>query len=891
MNIMNQVTWKNLKKNKTRTLVTVIGIMLSVSLLTAVATSVHSLQAHVIDVVKEENGDYHGALLDVNQETLNEVIHHKKVQDATTIQNLGYALYPDIKNEYKPYIFVGAMDANFSKNMPVYLNNGRMPENSSELLIPEHLASNGDVYVKLGDQITLELGERTLEDRVLGQNNPLEKDLETLSEKTVKTYTVVGFYDRPSFEEYEAPGYTALTLAAGGGVDSYDVYFQVHPMKDTYTVLQDFGGYGSKVNDDLLRFSGNSDMNSLNAVLYGMLAILSGIIMVGSVALIYNAFSISINERTKQFGLLKSVGATRKQILNSVLFEGIMVSGIGIPLGILLGLAGISMTFKLYQGALNSISGGGRNGGVTLRISPGALLFAAALGLITVLLSAYLPARKAAKKSAIDSIRQSDEVKMSPRQVKTSKLAYKLFGFDGMIAAKNFKRNKRKYRATVASLFMSIVLFISASSFTAYLKKSANYVIPRGEFDILYVPGQALKNNTPEKIRQLLSSAEGIEKSSYVHQTDGFITVPTNAVGDEFSKLFDLEFNQTLIRPEQGLSALSLKLFFMDDTSYQELLQKNGLSKEEYMSVDTPKGLLYTRGKTFSEDTSKYHTFEILNKDSLKGTWTVVPDGLDDGDAYFSGERRGDVLVYISTLNNQEILVPAQEVLKKKELDLGAVIDELPMMVVDESSPDLKVIYPWSVKEKMVQAEEGDYIQTTMYFKAKDHAKAFNDMTQLLKNQGLPYGGIFDEAGERQQTRALISVINVFAFGFIILISLIAVANVFNTISTNIHLRRREFAMLKTVGMTTKGFNKMMIYESLLYGIKGVLYGVPVAIGITYLIYRALSQGLEFKFFIPWSSAAIAVLSVFIVVFATSFYAMRAIKKDNPIDALKNENL
>lgn len=891
MNIMNRITWKNLKKNKTRTLVTIIGIMLSVSLLTAVATSVNSLQAHVIDVVKEENGDFHGALLGINPETLNEVIHHKKIQEPTTIQNLGYALYPDIKNEDKPYIFVGAMDANFSKKMPVYLNNGRMPENSTELLLPEHLASNGEVYLKLGDRMTLELGERNLKDLVLGQNSSLVKDLETLNRKTLKTYTVVGFYDRPSFEEYDAPGYTALTLAAEGGANSYDVYFQVYPMKDTYTVLREFGRYGSKVNDDLLRSSGNSDMSSLNAVLYGMLAILSGIIVVGSVALIYNAFSISINERTKQFGLLKSVGATKKQILNSVLFEGLIISGIGIPLGILLGLAGISMTFKLYQSALNSISGGARNGGITLRILPGALLFAALLGFITVLLSAYLPARKAAKKSAIDSIRQSDTIKMSPEQVKTSKLAYKLFGFDGMIAAKNFKRNKRKYRATVASLFMSIVLFISASSFTAYLKKSANYVFPRGEFDILYVPGQALKNNTPEKIKQLLSSAEGIEKSSYSHISQGYITVPTDAVDDDFSKLFDLEHIQTLIKPEKGLSALSLQIIFIDDTNYQNLLQKNGLSEEEYMSVETPKGLLYTRGKIFSEDTSKYHTFEILNKDSLKGTWTVVPDVLNEGDAFFSGERRSDDLVYISTLNNQEILVPAQDVLKKKELDLGVVIDELPMMVIDDSKPDLKVIYPWSVKEKMDQAEEGDYIQTTMYFKAKDHAKAFIDMTQLLKNQGLPYGGIFDEARERQQTRAVISVINVFAFGFIILISLIAVANVFNTISTNIHLRRREFAMLKSMGMTTKGFNKMMIYESLLYGIKSIFYGVPVAIGITYLIYRVLGRGVDFKFFIPWGSAVVAVLSVFIVVFATSFYAMRSIKKDNPIDALKNENL
>lgn len=885
MNIMNRVTWKNLKENKTRTLVTIIGIMLSVSLLTAVATSVHSLRAHVLDLVITENGDYHAALLGVDQSKLNELTGHEKITGITTVQNLGYALHPDITNEYKPYIFVAAMDADFPDSMPVHLNDGRMPENSSELLIPEHLASNGEVYYKLGDSLSLELGRRITNGEVLGQEQSYKGEAEALEKDTVKTFTVVGFYDRPSYEDYDAPGYTALTLSDPAGPDLYDVYFKVDPMRDTYDVLNSLGTHQTKVNDDLLRFTGNSDMNSLNAVLYGMMAILSGIIMLGSIALIYNAFSISINERTKQFGLLKSVGATKKQILSSVLFESLVLSGIGIPLGILLGLGGIRGTFELYQEALSASF---RSGDIRLRISGDALMFAALLGLITVLISAYLPARKAAGKSAIESIRQSHEVKINARHIRTSKLAYRLFGFDGMIAAKNFKRNRRKYRTTVASLFLSIVLFISASSFTAYLKKSANYVVPRGEFDILYVPGQALAKNTPEHIRQLLSSVDEVEKSSYTHSAGGYISVPADAVDDDFLNLFDLEAYERLIQPDAGRRALSLEVIFVDDASFGDLVQKNGLSPEEYLSQENPKGLLYTSGKFFSQETSKYHTFEILKKDSFQAQWHIIPSVLDH--AYFSGERRGDVLVYISEADGQEILHSADDVIQVNELDLGVVTQEVPMMVLDESSPNLKVIYPWRVKDKMYEPEEGDYIQTSMFFKAQDHGEAAINMTQTLKNNGLPYSGIFDEAAQRQQIRAVLSVINVFSYGFIILISLIAAANVFNTISTNIHLRRREFAMLRTVGMTTRGFNRMMVYESLLYGIKGVLYGVPAAIGITYLIYRAISNGIEFQFFVPWGSAVIAVMSVFLVVFATSFYAMRAIKKENPMDALKNES-
>jgi putative ABC transport system permease protein len=137
----------------------------------------------------------------------------------------------------------------------------------------------------------------------------------------------------------------------------------------------------------------------------------------------------------------------------------------------------------------------------------------------------------------------------------------------------------------------------------------------------------------------------------------------------------------------------------------------------------------------------------------------------------------------------------------------------------------------------------------------------------------------------------VITVVNIFSIGFIVLISLIAAANVFNTISTNIALRRREFAMLKSIGMTQKGFNKMMNFECLLYGLKGLVYGIPVSIGITWLIYQSILNGWETGFFIPWHSIVIAVGSVFAVVFATMLYAMDRIKKDNPIDALKNENL
>lgn len=164
-------------------------------------------------------------------------------------------------------------------------------------------------------------------------------------------------------------------------------------------------------------------------------------------------------------------------------------------------------------------------------------------------------------------------------------------------------------------------------------------------------------------------------------------------------------------------------------------------------------------------------------------------------------------------------------------------------------------------------------------------------MTKILTEKGLAVSRLIDYAASIETERAMITVINIFSFGFITLISLIAAANVFNTISTNLNLRRREFAMLKSIGMTPRAFSKMMNFECLLYGFKGLLYGLPVSFFITWLIYRAIGNGLETAFFIPWYSIAIAVGSVFLVVFATMLYSMHKIHKENTIDALKNENL
>lgn len=309
---------------------------------------------------------------------------------------------------------------------------------------------------KLGDTVTLDVGDRTLDGRRLGQDTPVytydsETQVEIMSGERLentepRTYTVVGIYERPTFEDYSAPGYTALTAADTKSADQSLIhcYFKLHKPAGVYDFMREMGytqEYRYAYNTKVLLYSGTAPFDSFLTAFYSLAAIIIALIVFGSVSLIYNAFSISVSERTRQFGLLSSVGATRKQLRRMVLFEALAVSIVGIPLGILVGIGGIGITLLLIGDKFFSIV----RVDIPMRlcVSWQAVVIAAVIALVTVLISAWIPSKRATRVSAVEAIRQSMDIKVSGRPVRTSKLAYKLFGLPGVLAGKHYKRNRK----------------------------------------------------------------------------------------------------------------------------------------------------------------------------------------------------------------------------------------------------------------------------------------------------------------------------------------------------------------------------------------------------------------------------------------------------------------
>ena len=902
MNVFNKVTLQSLKRNKTRTIVTIIGIILSAAMICAVTTFASSVMNFAKESTIYLDGNWHGYQKDTDYKTYEDIWTTGKVEEAVYLQQLGNAYAEGCENDFKPYIYVLGAGKDVEEVLPIHITSGQYPTSSTEILLPDHLYTNGGVKFNLGDTITLDLGQRMLDGYPMEQGSPCyiyEQGQEvfngeTLEIKETRTYTVVGFYERLSWriEDYESPGYTALTLAdkETNTEYKYDVYFRMKNPKDTFDFMQEMKLEG-EYNSDLLMYSGTFAVNGFTTMLYSLAAIVIGLIMFGSVSLIYNAFSISVSERTKQFGLLSSIGATKKQLKRMVFFEAFAVSIVGIPLGILAGVGGIGVTLMLLGDKFRSM---GFSVDMKLSVSPAAIIIAALVALITVLISAWIPSRRATKVSAVEAIRQNIDVK-NTKSVKTSKLTYKLFGLSGMLANKHYKRNKKKYRTTVLSLFMSIVLFVSASAFTDYLMETVGVGYGSVGYDLsMHASGVDFDKVTPEELLNRMKAAKSVIGGAYTqerYEEAEFETQYLTKEGMEF-----INSNQSQIEFGDNSSFhYYVNLVFVDDTTFKAFLKENGLSEQKYMNPENPLAIAIDGSIKFNANTQKYETTNFFRGDEME--FSVVNEKLIHG-YYYSGqmtdENGNTIVVYKKDIESgvegaEELYLSLDEAFDNTTLRVGKVIYESPFFV--RGSSGMNFVYPFSLAGSVFEDFDAENNSYYYMLQSDSHAESYTAVQTVLNDNGFDGKNLQDIAEQEESERNIVTIIRVFSYGFIVLISLIAAANVFNTISTNISLRRREFAMLKSVGMTQSGFNKMMNFECLLYGSKALLLGLPVSCGVTYLIYLAIMEGYEASFHLPWTAIGIASLSVFLVVFITMMYSMSKIKKDNPIDALKNENL
>lgn len=849
MSILNRLTIKNLRLNKKRTIVTIIGIILSTALMVGIGLLFSSFQDLMIRDTIGYSGKYEANYSDVDLDKLNNI----KDKGFTYFYEkpIGFSKI-ESSNEYKPYMYITSVNKEYFDELK--LIEGSFPKNENEAVISNHVITNGGLNYKVGDIVTFKYGKRNIEGNGTLANSEFV-DGEFLTNEGTHTYKIVGIVERSNFENYSACGYTAFTLDVNNDKGSVNLYVMFNKNKKIIKQSEELAkelNYNGDINynSTLLALYGESTYGNVMTTMVSMMMIMLALVSIGCIIVIYNSFAISVMERKKEFGLLSSIGTTKRQLSHMVFFEAVFVGVIGIILGILGAYIGIGCVVLV----INNLIGDMLEYKLHLVTNPLFIIIPVIFMIIVIGVSAFIPSRRASKVSPIEAIRQNDDIKINKKKIRTSKLVNKLFGIEGEIALKNIKRNKKKYRVTIVSLFISIVLFISFSSYMNYTLNTASSVMGEVPYDYQISYFGDDPNNDKEaldKINEIVKSSDVKEYVSY--SVSNLSIIGNYTYSDEYLDFYKSAYGDDGIKALNNLKYQYISILVLDDNSYNKYKKLIGIDNDSVILLNKFKGVSYGNNKRVNYD------IPVINNGNINIKI-----------CNFDNDEDVDTTKYCNK-NIDNIFVT------NKSFDL---IEEFSYM------DDFKLI----VNKKLYDSISDSSTHYTQFNIISDNTNNIDKLTKELdKYSNVNYTNIKEAM---KQANNLILVVKILMYGFISLVTLIGVTSVFNTISTSMALRKREFAVLRSIGLTNRGFNKILFFESLFFGMKSLIFAIPVSIGITVLIHYALADMVSIStIIIPWKYIIISIVSVFVIVLLTMMYSTSKIKKHNIIEQIREENI
>lgn len=850
MSILNRLTIKNLRLNKKRTIVTIIGIILSTALMVGIGLLFSSFQDLMIRDTIGYSGKYEAKYNDVDLDKLNNI----KDKDFTYFYEkpIGFSKI-ESSNEYKPYMYITSVNKEYFNELK--LVDGSFPKNENEVVISNHVITNGGLNYKVGDIVTFKYGTRNIEGEETLANSEYVpgEEIDITGEVTLK---IVGIVERSNFESYSASGYTAFTLDVNSDKGNVNLYVMFDKNKKIIKQSEELAkelsyDYDINYNSTLLALYGESTYGNVMSSMGGMMIIMLSLVSIGCIIVIYNSFAISVMERKKEFGLLSSIGATKRQLSHTVFFEAVVVGVIGIILGILGAYIGIGCVILIINNLISDML----EYKLHFVTNPLFIIIPVIFMIIVIGVSAFIPSRRASKVSPIEAIRQNDDIKINKKKIRTSKLVLKLFGIEGEIALKNIKRNKKKYRVTIVSLFISIVLFISFSSYMNYTLNTASSVMGEVPYDYQISYFGDDPNNDKEALDKINEVVKSSDVKEYVSYSVSNLSIIGNyTYSDEYLDFYKSAYGDNGIKALNNLKYQSIYILVLDDNSYNKYKKLIGLDKDSVILLNKFKGVSYGGNKRVNYD------IPVINN----GNINIKICNFDDS------EEDVDTTKYCNK-NIDNIFVT------NKSFDL---IEEFSYM------DDFKLI----VNKKLYDSISDSSTHYTQFNIISDNTNNIDKLTKDLdKYSNVNYTNIKEAM---KQANNLILVVKILMYGFISLVTLIGVTSVFNTISTSMALRKREFAVLRSIGLTNRGFNKILFFESLFFGMKSLIFAIPVSIGITVLIHYTLADMVSIStIIIPWKYIIISIVSVFVIVLLTMMYSTSKIKKHNIIEQIREENI
>lgn len=938
MNLMKTLTLKNLKLNRKRTIVTIVGIILATALLSALVTLVSSFQYSMIEYQKQKDGDFHVKFSGVKMSELSEFKNNRNIESTFETMGMGFAKLDGCKNEDKPYAYVMATDEAGFERCCFNLIEGRMAKNEDEIVIPRHLKTNGRIDIKVGDEITLDVGKRydSNTESVIGENYAYEHEAETLTDTVTKRYKVVGIMERPGYgmEDYSAAGYTFVTYSdelaaidngskseAGEADTTLTVYsrYTQKALRNKDAVTADIIGVDEKLfakaNDSSVEMTAeesdrfHKEMENAKydmymnyylisyecifpidgsfKALFTVAAVVALIIILTSVYCIKNSFNISITEKIRQYGMLSSVGATRRQIKSSVKTEAAMLGVVGIPVGTMSGILASLVLVKV----VNVLSAGWLNFALSFHTSLPALILAVILSIATIYFSATGSARRAAKVTPLEAIRNTKEIKIKSSKLKTPAIIGRIWGIGGVISYKNIKRNNKKYRTTVTSIVICSVTFIVISYFMSMAFSRVGMSYASVDYNI-GINMSCKKDLDIEKLSKLLSGIEGAEDYLVGAGYDFDVSKPeyTKEYGEYCGQLYD---------DSEDVSQEFL-ITVLDDKSYDKYASDAGIKNAAAGAILVNKGTF----DVYNENSSKYvkkemELYKYKAGDTIRCGYNVYDDASSDDNAV-EGDTESSTEDNSGYVDEETI---NKGVRKTVDVTIAGVTDKVPIGYKGYSNNTLYTLLfmnqkgfesLWADGKSGNELKPG-YASYSAYVVA-ENADDYQDTFEKETEENPEYSQIsFYVSNLDKQMRdekSLFTLLGVFAYGLIVVIALIGITNIINTLSTGMELRSREFATLRSIGMTDKQFAGMVRLESVFISVKALVIGVPLGILISYLlcvIMNRMDDAIIYE--LPYKAIILCIVVVIMLIYAIMKLSMMKLRHNNIIETIKNENL
>lgn len=954
MKAMTSFTVKSLRDSATRTIVTIAGVALAAALLVAVLSSYVSATDYLLRNEATANGTWMSqVVLPDDEKARGEIASAEAATDVealATLQDVGFAgLSDEQRMTLGIYLPILTGTGSIEELCGVRVAEGRLPQNAAEIMLPSTWQRNSTIA--LGDTITLDVGNRravlapgeqgsmsggsfviddydpefapkgySIEDGsalnstmgYLDSEADNSKFDEELVDVTERSYTVVGFAATDNWTLMTGAGPAALTADenATGDIQTFLELSGISTVKQVRERTAElFPNADIQTHMNLLRYMGISDHGSIWQTFFYLVAILAVIIIAACVSLIYNAFAISVNERMRQFGLLASIGASKRQLRRSVLLEGGIIAIVGIPIGIAVGLGACAGIFTWLGTSIASILGG-RWSSFYLVVDWRVVLFAMVLTALTVLVSVWIPALRAARVSPIDALRQSSTVRIAPRVLKTSGrhssagtpwkhrgLAGSVFGIGGQLASINHRRNASKGRAASVSLALAIVLLMTAGSLSTQLgmftKVAGNLSDADVSMTVSLEPTDE-RASASEAIEAVgadvyaqASAVQGVTPLGWALVSTQGAFVPLPMAGSAWKDTVA----PSCIVDESAPTPLFVVYLPADE--FAAYAKDNGVELPE--NGDTPAAIAVREG--YGNTGSVYSYDELFVK---TGTLDIVTG--------IKGDETATASVMVSDIDND-----GKETFEFTRWEKGGYTDQrlaadelvrTPVEVVGLAEKRPACIASSSGATIVVSLDDLGTLPLIGATRTVSFSAGFDTADGEEAVKGLSgFGSTFEDAGykvyfnqvtdnkaQEQSMAMMVTVVNLFCFLFSFILTLIALANVFNTMTNGLILRKREFAVMESIGMGARQFRSMIGCECIGYGLRGLIPGIIVSFGVSYLLYMALGismRGLPYT--PPWMYLVLGCGLVIVVMAASVLYGLHRCRKGDIVDALRME--